>query len=119
MDNLRAGSRGGVLDLAHLAHYTGNDPHLQAELLGLFGEQMSAQLKLLTTGVTGQDWAIATHTLKGAARAVGAWSVAAVAEELEQLDPATQSDLCAGQLRRLQSEADACRAAIEQICEAA
>lgn len=108
-----------VLDLDHLAHYTAGDPTLQAELLGLFVVQMKAQLELLEAGAEGQDWLTATHTLKGAARAVGAWSVAEAAETVEALDPVSDASECAEQLKHLRMLATECECAICKVCEAA
>ncbi len=123
MDNPRPGEmsyrNSKVLDLDHLAHYTAGDTSLQSELLGLFAEQMKVQIRLLEAGAEGQGWMIATHTLKGAARAVGAWSVAEAAEVLETLDPAKDVAECTKQLGLLRTLAAECETAIGVVCEAA
>ena len=62
---------------------------------------------------------VATHTLKGAARAVGAWDVAKSAEELEEMDPVEQAAACAKVLNALLGRVDTCKAAIAHVCEAA
>lgn len=73
----------GVIDLAHLEQQTGGDLELEQELLALFADQCVRMLKLIREARP-QDGCNAAHTLKGAARAVGAWSVAAAAEKVEQ-----------------------------------
>ena len=75
-----------VLDLVHLARQTFGDRQLERELLGLFEGQCRRLLPVLTGARLGnpRDRADAAHALKGAARAVGAWQLAAVADELER-----------------------------------
>ena len=72
-----------VLDLQHLDKYTAGDEVLRCELLSLFSEQLAQQITALRGGCQGDDWMIATHTLKGAARAIGAFQIGETAEALE------------------------------------
>lgn len=74
---------GRAIDFAHLDQYTLGDQGLQGELLRLFSMQLEAQMGELQRCTNAGTWKQAAHTLKGAARAVGAWQVAEVAERLE------------------------------------
>ncbi len=74
---------GKTVDFAHLDQYTLGDEGLQGELLRLFSIQLEAQTGKLQHCTDAGTWKQAAHTLKGAARAVGAWQVADVAERLE------------------------------------
>ncbi len=76
---------GDVIDLEHLNQYTLGDRELQSELLQLFRIQLMNQTKSLVSCDTENNWKSGTHTLKGAARAVGAWQVCEVAEAMEQI----------------------------------
>lgn len=72
-----------AIDLVHLARQTGGDDALEQELLALFADQCERQLAAIQQAVDRPGCADAAHTLKGAARAVGAWSVAQAAESIE------------------------------------
>ncbi len=72
-----------VIDLAHLDQYTLGDLSLQSELLHLFRIQLQNQAEELFSCSEEAKWRSAVHTLKGAARSIGAGQVADVAEELE------------------------------------
>lgn len=111
--------RAAAIDLCHLSRYTAGDETLRRELLILFGDQLSQQLSVLSANCPPEDWSIATHTLKGAARAIGAFQVAETAEKLEQLDPSTQAEQCNRLVGRLRLEADDCRALISSLSSAA
>ena len=79
------GSVEAVVDLAHLDQYTLGDHALQAELLQLFREQLKCQTQELVSCTDAAVWKSAVHTLKGAARSVGAGRVAKTAEAMEQV----------------------------------
>lgn len=85
---VRSGAGGAALpiDRAHLARYTFGSLPLEIEVLGLFAEQAPETLGMLATAEPGKPWRDAAHTLKGSARAVGAWRIAEAAEQAEELD---------------------------------
>jgi HPt (histidine-containing phosphotransfer) domain-containing protein len=71
----------GPIDFEHLARMTLGDPALECEVLTMFATQ-SAQLLDQLAGLPAGAGALA-HTLKGSARAVGAFAVAEAAARLE------------------------------------
>jgi HPt (histidine-containing phosphotransfer) domain-containing protein len=72
-----------ILDLDHLRRQTFGDVALERELLALFIEQCGKLFPLLSGDDLRGDRAVAAHTLKGSARAIGAWRLASLAEPLE------------------------------------
>lgn len=72
-----------MLDRAHLRRYTLDDRALEREILGLFAAQAEVTLDQLRKADNRQDWCFAAHSLKGSARAVGAWRLAGLAEACE------------------------------------
>jgi HPt (histidine-containing phosphotransfer) domain-containing protein len=72
-----------VLDLEHLSRQTAGDRALEGELLALFEAQCARLRPLLAVGRLPGERADAAHTLKGSARAIGAWRLAAAADRLE------------------------------------
>jgi hypothetical protein len=79
-----------AVDLAHLSRYTGGDESLNAEVLQLFDTQISEMVGKLQSILDTQDtkgWKEVTHTLKGAARGVGAFEFADAAAAAEPIDP--------------------------------
>jgi HPt (histidine-containing phosphotransfer) domain-containing protein len=79
------------IDHAHLGRYTMGNRALEVEVLQLFAGQAPETLAMLAAAVTDRDWHIAAHTLKGSARAVGAWEIATLAETAERDGPAEPS----------------------------
>ncbi len=73
------------VDLAYLGRFTFGNRELEREVLYLFAQQVPAYLKALEEAVDQKSWHAAAHTLKGSARAVGAWRVARGAEAAERL----------------------------------
>ncbi len=73
-----------AIDLAHLARQTGGDHDLERELLALFAQQCVHHLRTIHQAEDSRVRMDAAHTLKGAARAVGAWQVAEAADAIEQ-----------------------------------
>ncbi len=108
-----------VLDLQHLERYTSGDVELRGVLLSLFSDQLSQQLAALKAGCEGDDWVLATHTLKGAARAVGAFAIGNTAELLEQLNPNLDRAKCLELIGTLEQQALACTSRIEELANAA
>jgi HPt (histidine-containing phosphotransfer) domain-containing protein len=70
-----------VIDRAHLGRMTFGDQDLEREVLAMFAAQASQLMDRLTQ--IPSDAAILVHTLKGAARAIGAVRVSDAAEALE------------------------------------
>jgi HPt (histidine-containing phosphotransfer) domain-containing protein len=72
----------GPIDFAHLNRITLGDASLEREVLAMFAAQ-SAHLIDAIAAVPADVRALA-HTLKGSARAIGAFAVADAAEQLEE-----------------------------------
>lgn len=72
------------IDTAHLSRQTGGDHALERELLTLFAQQCATLLRTIHGNADTQARLDAAHSLKGAARAVGAWQVSEAAEQIEQ-----------------------------------
>jgi HPt (histidine-containing phosphotransfer) domain-containing protein len=75
---------GCAIDHDHLRRYTMGDQQLELEVLHLFAAELPKTIRSLIAAKTDQEWKIAVHTLKGSARAVGAWRVAAAAVSAEK-----------------------------------
>lgn len=73
------------IDWAHLSRFTLSDKALENEVLGLFAMDAPRYLAKMIAARGRKDWIEAAHTLKGSARAVGAWNVAECAEAAEAL----------------------------------
>jgi HPt (histidine-containing phosphotransfer) domain-containing protein len=71
-----------LIDTAHLARMTMGDASLQHEVLTLFIAQSASLIDRLA--LLPADAAALAHTLKGSARGIGAFAVAASAERLER-----------------------------------
>jgi HPt (histidine-containing phosphotransfer) domain-containing protein len=69
-----------VFDRAHFDAMTGADPALQAEVIALFQDQVQAWESALDDE---QKWRDAAHTIKGSARGMGLWALAAACERAE------------------------------------
>ena len=99
---------GAAVDLAHLARYTGGDAALNAEILRLFDNQASELVQRLRAILEARDaksWKTAIHTLKGAARGIGAFSLGDAAAAAEPIDPADSKTATAA-LQSLESKTD-------------
>ena len=101
-----------VLDRDHLARYTAGDAALEAELFALLESQIEACVRVLEQTRNEGDWRSAAHTLKGAARGVGAMALgeACAAAETQPLDPATAIAV-RDEAERARAAMDAARAA--------
>ena len=87
-----------VIDLGYLQLFTLGDSALQNEVLGLFREQVASSVSALRKSIADDDcasWRMAAHTLKGSARAVGAFRLAQEAERAER-DNATLNSRARG-----------------------
>ncbi len=83
---------GAVVDLDHLARYTGGDVALNAEILRLFDDQANevvAKLESILEARDAKSWKLAIHTLKGAARGIGAFALGDAAAAAEPIDRPT------------------------------
>lgn len=97
-----------VLDRAHFDHMTGADRALQAEIVGLFRDQVAGW----TASCQGADgWRAAVHTMKGSARGIGLTELAAACEAAETAPDELSADAL-GQVRAALAEA---LAALEQF----
>lgn len=103
------------VDLAHLRRYTMGDRGLELEILGLFADQLPITISALKNAPSEKEWGIAAHTLKGSARAVGAWSLATIAESAERLRPLPDKEVRGLVVRRLEEAASAARAYIASL----
>jgi len=106
------------IDLEHLNRYTGGDRGLNAEILKLFEDQCAvtlAQLEDLAQddGAGGKTWHQLTHTLKGAARGVGAFGLADIAAEAEKI-PADRT-AAIEVLHRLRGTSSAVHVFVEEL----
>ena len=98
------------IDLSHLARYTGGEKALNAESLKLFDGQITEMVGQLHTVLRARDakrWREITHTIKGAARGVGAFAMGEAAAAAEPVDPLTGGDKAEDAVRRLQQEGHA------------
>jgi HPt (histidine-containing phosphotransfer) domain-containing protein len=71
-----------VIDIVHLARMTLGDRSLEREVLTLFDRQTVILLERMNDAPATAVVTFA-HTLKGSARSIGAWQVAAAAEAAE------------------------------------
>ena len=69
-----------ALDVNYLNQTTFGDIALRTEIIGLFGAQVKAVRTQLLLPINHKAWSYLTHTLKGAAAAVGAQQLAALAD---------------------------------------
>jgi HPt (histidine-containing phosphotransfer) domain-containing protein len=87
-----------AVDLTHLARYTGGDAALNAEVLRLFDNQASELVERLQSIIDASDaqsWRTITHTLKGAARGIGAFGLGDAAAAAEPIDPSDRQTAAA------------------------
>jgi HPt (histidine-containing phosphotransfer) domain-containing protein len=105
------------VDIEHLDRYTGGDCALNEEILRLFDthcRELMGKLESLATGeADAKSWREATHTLKGAARGIGAFPLGNAAAEAEKTGGEKQSAIAA--LERLKSTSAAVHLFIEQF----
>jgi HPt (histidine-containing phosphotransfer) domain-containing protein len=100
------------IDLVHLSRMTLGDRGLEREVLALFDRQATVMVSRMRSASPGSVTTVA-HTLKGSARGVGAWRVAAAAEAVE-LAATGEGDLSAA-ITRLAAMAEEARAVIAEL----
>jgi HPt (histidine-containing phosphotransfer) domain-containing protein len=100
------------IDLVHLSRMTLGDRGLEREVLALFDRQATVMVSRMRSAAPGAVTTVA-HTLKGSARGVGAWRVAAAAEAVE-LAASGEGDLSAA-ITRLAAMAEEARAVIAEL----
>ena len=96
------------IDFEHLARYTGGDSALNAEILGLFANQSAELMVKLQTVLETRDtkgWKEITHSLKGAARGIGAFAFADAAANAEPVEPAPDNITAINALQAMKQEA--------------
>jgi HPt (histidine-containing phosphotransfer) domain-containing protein len=71
----------GPIDLQHLQRMTLGDASLEREVLAMFSAQAAGLIGTLAT--LPSNTTVLAHTLKGSARAIGAFGVGAATEALE------------------------------------
>jgi HPt (histidine-containing phosphotransfer) domain-containing protein len=109
-----------VVDLAHLARYTGGDEAINAEILRLFDTQTSEIVGGLQAVLDARDaksWKEATHALKGAARGIGAFALADAAAFAEPIDPVKDRGNASLALTAVKTSAEAVQAFIKTYLE--
>lgn len=72
------------LDRALLSENTMGEPSLQREVIGLFGAQLRQVAEQLVGIDDPRDWRFLSHTLRGAAAAVGAVEICEIAKRWEK-----------------------------------
>lgn len=73
------------IDFDYLGRFTFGNRELEREVLYLFAQNAPNYLRSLCGAGSSKAWHDAAHTLKGSARAVGAWRVARAAETAEKV----------------------------------
>ena len=93
------------VDRQHLARYTLGDIGLENEVLELFASQLPSLIEGLKDAPTARERYVAAHTLKGSSRAIGAWKLAALAEDAERCTAHGEGTIAAEILRRIEEHA--------------
>jgi HPt (histidine-containing phosphotransfer) domain-containing protein len=100
------------VDISHLDRYTGGERAINEEVLRLFETSCSQALARLEAllaeehpGALPKDWRETAHTLKGAARGIGAFELADAAAEAEASVSDRRAAIAAFQRMKTRSEA--------------
>ncbi|MGP9811525.1 Hpt domain-containing protein [Rhodopseudomonas sp. NSM] len=101
------------IDAAHLERMTLGDKSLEREVLTIFSAQAASLVAVLSSWPA--DAAALAHTLKGSARAIGAFAVADAADEFE--DALRRGKDASDRLAALDAAVDHARAAIGERLE--
>ncbi|MCA0419747.1 MAG: Hpt domain-containing protein [Proteobacteria bacterium] len=104
-----------AIDFAYLSRQTAGDHELERELLTLFAQQCVVHLDVIHGSADRQARMDAAHTLKGAARAVGAWQVAEAADRIEESLAGPQQEASESALDALALAAAEARAVIARF----
>ena len=80
----RASGHSKPLDLVHLCNQTQGDTVLEKEVLGIFVAQSQVYLNMMNCSDV-ETRIRAAHSLKGAARGIGAFELAELAQEVEHV----------------------------------
>jgi HPt (histidine-containing phosphotransfer) domain-containing protein len=110
------------IDMAHLARYTGGEHALNTEILRLFDGQVTAMVQDLKGVLAQRDarrWREIAHTIKGAARGVGAFRMGEAAAAAEPVDLVMAADKAEAAIARLADEGQAVQAFIARYLAAA
>lgn len=78
------GGAGRPVDLVHLSKQTMGDRDLEREVLFLFASQASTYLVQAGDAASREEVIRVAHTIKGAARSIGAGDLADIAQKCEQ-----------------------------------
>jgi HPt (histidine-containing phosphotransfer) domain-containing protein len=97
------------IDFKHLRRYTLGDRSLEKEVLALFLEQAPITIAGLAKAKPGQEWHDLAHALKGSSRAVGAFHMSRLAEQVEDLGDRLTAAARGDALEALQHELNAVR----------
>jgi HPt (histidine-containing phosphotransfer) domain-containing protein len=112
--NSKASSAGdrddAAVDLDHLKRYTMGDERLEKEILELFLAQLPQTIGALKAAATDREWKMASHTLKGSGRAIGARRIAQLAEVAEKDFAPGKAGDCTRIIASIESAADEVRA---------
>jgi HPt (histidine-containing phosphotransfer) domain-containing protein len=100
-----------AIDTAHLKRMTLGERSLEIEVLQLFDRQAGMLLARMNDAPP-ETIMVFAHTLKGSARGIGAWAVAAAAEAVEGATDGTGPESLADALARLAGSIREAQAAI-------
>ncbi len=78
-------AEGGAVDFAYLEGFVGGDRAVVGEVLDLFRQQADGWVGALSAG--NPDWADMVHTIKGAARGIGANGLGEICAHCEAHGP--------------------------------
>jgi HPt (histidine-containing phosphotransfer) domain-containing protein len=106
------------VDLDHLARYTLGERALEREVLELFCSQSVLYLEQLRAAMSDRDWKHAAHSLKGSARAVGAWRAAQAAERAEALQGDVLAQFRAARVEEIEASLREAEAYIASVLKA-
>lgn len=112
---MRAAER--PVDLGHLDRYTGGSRALNEEILRLFEKQcreLLVKMETLVKTADAKSWREVAHTLKGAARGVGAFPLADAAAAAEAADPAN-APMARAVLQQIRGKSQAVQSFIESF----